>query len=498
MATMEEIRIWLEVGRNLFPKAGFAVAFIALVYLARQTWKTREDWRYGLPWSGFAHYVKRLHQEFGYAHKLDCRNQTALFIVAARPEVENRFNPREAYDLDGLLSLAVYEKKMLLITGAAGSGKTALLHTLALRASLPENHRALGFAKPAIPFYLPLKFIQPDLPFVKALALALQAVNLPLSFFKIKRALRKPRALLLFDGLEEITGRSQRQNILRWLEEAKKREAPNAQIVIACRSEALLGDLELNVPHFKVAVRNFAVQKILTLRAVTDTRMPTVFRNPHEREAEYILISPPTTPGVLRGAAQPIPPYHYYLAKYPITNAGYRAFVQAGKRRAPAFWCEKGFDDDRLPVVGIDWEDAESYCAWLNELLPQHNGLVFRLPSEAEWEWAASANVRLYPWGDNLPEARRANFGDWDSRLTAVQAHPEGATPEGLCDMVGNVWEWTATETGDKPAKRIVRGGAAYNDAEVLKCVSRDRHAKEYSRFIGFRVARVPQEFEKI
>ncbi len=494
MATSDELKIWLEVARSLFPKAGFAVVVFSLVYLARQTWRTREDWRLGPPWSAYTRYLKKLHTQFSYTQKQGYCNQIALYILAHRPDTGKRFNSDEAYDLESMLNLAVLENKALLLTGAKNVGKTALLHRLALRAGSPESHRKLGFAKIRIPFYIPIKHVNTDLPFVRALAQALQASALPLSACAIKGALRKRRALFLFDGLDELEGNRARQTFLRWLEEAQKREARNAQFVLACRPEALLFGVDVRVPHFTVGLRNFALQKILALRAVTETRMPPVLRNSCEAGAEYILISPPSPPATLRGANKTPPHYHYHLAKYPVTNRLYRAFVQAGNYKAPRFWEEKEFAGEDLPVVGVDWEEAESYCAWLNHISKSsvQNDFIFRLPSEEEWEWAASANVRRYPWGDSAPEAKHANFGEHGSSLTPVHAHLAGATPEGLCGMAGNVWEWTSTTMSVKPEKRIVRGGAAFNDASVLQCVSRDSHAKERSRFVGFRIARVP------
>jgi formylglycine-generating enzyme required for sulfatase activity len=204
----------------------------------------------------------------------------------------------------------------------------------------------------------------------------------------------------------------------------------------------------------------------------------------------------------LRGAKKAIPLYYFHLAKYPVTNRSYRAFVHTRGYPAPAFWREEEFAGRELPVVGVDWEDAEAYCDWLNQLQLDQLGrpqsawenFLFRLPTDEEWEWAAGHNERVYPWGNAAPTTRHANFNNEMARLAPVTAHAAGATPEGVRALAGNVWEWTSTWEGEKRDKRLVHGGAAFNDASTLRCVARNAHGKERSRFIGFRVVRVPKE----
>ncbi len=492
MATMNELKIWLEVARSLFPKAGFVVIVVSLVYLARQTWRTREDWRFGPPWSVWARYLKKLHAEFGYTQRLDFGNSIALYIRSSEPATVQRFNPEEAYDLESLLHLARHERKAVILTGPAANGKTALLHAIAVRASAPQTHRALGFAKPCLPLYIPAKNLNPGLPFIPALVQSLKQSKHPLSAFALQTALRRGRALFLFDGIEEISEPVQRQNFLRWLEAAQQREGHRAQFLLAGRTEAWLHGETLRAPHLFVTLRNFILQRKRSLTAVTETRMPALLQH---GEAEFILIAPSSLPVMLRGANQPAPAYHFHMAKFPVTNRLYRAFVQAENYRAPSYWREKEFAGEGLPVVGVNWEDAEQYCAWLNHTAPAHmkSEFEFRLPTEEEWEWAASGGQRLYPWGNAAPTDEHANFGEHGAPLTAVDAHPLGATPESVREMAGNVWEWTASVLPGKPEKRIVRGGAAFNEASVLQCTSRDMHVKERSRFVGFRVVRVPR-----
>ena len=174
----------------------------------------------------------------------------------------------------------------------------------------------------------------------------------------------------------------------------------------------------------------------------------------------------------------------------------------AARLCSPVFEQEPEFAGHDLPVVGVDWEDAEAYCDWLNQSHLDHfnqpqsvlEKFVFRLPTEQEWEWAAGQNQRLFPWGNAEPQEKHANFNRELVRLTPVTAFPAGATPEGVMDLAGNVWEWTASPERQKSDRRIVRGGAAFNEAEMLRCTARHAHINERSRFIGFRVARVPKE----
>jgi serine/threonine-protein kinase len=125
----------------------------------------------------------------------------------------------------------------------------------------------------------------------------------------------------------------------------------------------------------------------------------------------------------------------FRLGLHPVTNAEYRAYVQATGAAAPASWVIERFGDPALPVVHVSWDDALAYCAWAGG----------SLPTEAEWELAAKGfDARTYPWGDDEPDDRHAHFAqDWNSSSPCpVGAHPAGAGPFGCHDLAGNVWEW--------------------------------------------------------
>ncbi len=128
----------------------------------------------------------------------------------------------------------------------------------------------------------------------------------------------------------------------------------------------------------------------------------------------------------------------YYIAKTPVTNAQYAAWK---KTKVP-----KGKEDH--PVVEVSWNNAVAYCNWLSEA----TGKVYRLPSEAEWEKAArGTDGHIYPWGNEW-DARLCNSDEGDKGgTTPVGAYPDGASPYGVLDMAGNVFEWTRSIEKDYP-----------------------------------------------
>ena len=267
-----------------------------------------------------------------------------------------------------------------------------------------------------------------------------------------------------------------------------------------------------------------AEEQPLTVRVAEEIQVgETVssFRNPTELNAEYILI---------KGGK-----YEYsvdknqteirdiYFAKYPVTNKLYRRFIDylGGKSQYesdfafkifaerllikvakikgfpaylandPTKWAdklrssyhtEKRFNGDDQPVVGVTWFVATAYCHWLTELHRSvlaakgepEKSMLFRLPKEPEWEWAAGSGNRKYPWGDKPePDKTRANFGEEVGHTTPVGSYPEGATPDGLMDMAGNVWEWMENPDPKYTDARALRGGSWGGGADGLPCSAR-------------------------
>lgn len=187
----------------------------------------------------------------------------------------------------------------------------------------------------------------------------------------------------------------------------------------------------------------------------------------------------------------------YRISKYPITVAQFRLFVDDDGYLNREYWTAKGWeeagrrpiyrdglceDDANCPVTWVSWYEAHAYCKWLTEQL----GYWVRLPTEAEWEKAARGEKgKIYPWGDRF-EADRCNAqGAGVGHPTPVGAFsPEGDSPYGCADMVGNVWEWCASqmrESSDEPdrtnpesdAMRMLRGGSFVDDAARVRCAVR-------------------------
>jgi formylglycine-generating enzyme required for sulfatase activity len=217
----------------------------------------------------------------------------------------------------------------------------------------------------------------------------------------------------------------------------------------------------------------------------------------------------------------------FKISKYPITNAQFAEFVntggyhekkwwskegweyrQKGKWEQPRFWDDEDFNLPNQPVVGVSWFEAEAFCNWLSEQIK----MTVRLPTEAEWEFAARGSEgRKYPWPDSEPTVEHANYGDLKlNHPTAAGSFPLGATPTGIFDLSGNVWEWCGdwysaayyaeckkqkggvvkNPTGPKTGTfRILRGGAFYSNATNLRGPLRNYSFPDYgSVIIGFRV----------
>jgi serine/threonine protein kinase len=148
-----------------------------------------------------------------------------------------------------------------------------------------------------------------------------------------------------------------------------------------------------------------------------------------------------------------------------VTTGDYDAFVQAG--RAPAPWKNRAALKADIPITGVTLAEAMNYCAWRHS----DGG---RLPREEEWEAAARGEeARTYPWG-NTWDATATNTGSRFNRPVAVASFPRGKTPLGIDDLIGNVWEWTASPfhsysdpTASGSDLYVIRGGA-YNSYDQI------------------------------
>jgi len=198
----------------------------------------------------------------------------------------------------------------------------------------------------------------------------------------------------------------------------------------------------------------------------------------------------------------------FYLARWPVTNAQYERFDPAHRaKRAP------GAGDDH-PVVYVTHADATKYCAWLG--LQERR--KYRLPTEAEWEYAArGSDARKFPWGNKLDSGDCANFADVNKKLpwadptincgfattSPVGSFSRGASPFGLEDMAGNVWEWCLDCLTPYPGKertnprspmggsrQVYRGGSWKSRIASLRTSARASNSPAYSaNDVGFRIA---------
>jgi len=178
----------------------------------------------------------------------------------------------------------------------------------------------------------------------------------------------------------------------------------------------------------------------------------------------------------------------FAMSIYPVTNREYEEFDPSHREKR-----DKYSDQDDQPVVRVSWEDAVRYCQWLSE----KTGEQYRLPTEAEWEFAASGGgQRQYPWGNEEPGPKRANYSESKiGKTTPVGSYPLGMTPEGLFDMAGNVWEWCDDwyDEDKENSGRVVRGGSFYLNDLILRCAARSGiDPLLWNLNCGFRVVRGP------
>jgi formylglycine-generating enzyme required for sulfatase activity len=196
----------------------------------------------------------------------------------------------------------------------------------------------------------------------------------------------------------------------------------------------------------------------------------------------------------------------FQMGKSEVTVGQYRRCVQAGSCTAPdtggnCNWGKSVREDH--PVNCVDWDQARAFATWAGA----------RLPSEAEWEYAARSGGRsqTYPWGDEAPTCSRAVMDDGGTGCGRKSTWPvcskaAGNTAQGLCDMAGNVWEWvqdwyhdtyagapTDGSAWESPtgSSRVARGGSWNFDAWILRASSRNWGRPGNRRsYLGFRLVR--------
>jgi len=190
----------------------------------------------------------------------------------------------------------------------------------------------------------------------------------------------------------------------------------------------------------------------------------------------------------------------YKISRYEVTFAQYDAFCTETNRNKSD---DYGWGRDTRPVVDVTWDDAKAFCDWLS----QKTGKNLHLPSEAQWEKAArgtGANPGKYPWGNAIPSCDMTNYNNCRGRTMPAGSYPANASPYGVYDMAGNVYEWCgdwydaayyAVSPRDNPTgpgsgtKRVSRGGAWNNSAERIRCCYRDSTIpSSANNRMGFRI----------
>jgi formylglycine-generating enzyme required for sulfatase activity len=184
----------------------------------------------------------------------------------------------------------------------------------------------------------------------------------------------------------------------------------------------------------------------------------------------------------------------FRIAKVPVTNSQYEKFVDCTGYSTPPDWRHGQIPPARSehPVINVTFKDAVEFCRWAG----------VRLPTEVEWEKAArGTDERIYPWGNFEPAEDLCNFDMNVKRTTHVGSYPKGASPYGVLDMAGNVWELTFSayyecerelEQTEENILRAAKGGSFASPIAVIQCSSRQFFdSDEYDFRLGFRVVAV-------
>jgi formylglycine-generating enzyme required for sulfatase activity len=216
--------------------------------------------------------------------------------------------------------------------------------------------------------------------------------------------------------------------------------------------------------------------------------------------------------------------YDYWMARFPITNMQYNAYLRStGESHPVESWATK----EDHPVVNVSWKDATEYCKWLDHLLRPElpSNTMLRLPTEAEWEKASrGVDGREYPWGNEFditkcnvtPPTNRSFLSDLIAIFTSDtdagtttpvhQYSPAGDSPYGCADVAGNVHEWTNSlrgaaypyrmddrERGDASEVHTIRGGAFSDGMNSARCAYRnDWGFVQHWKSLGFRICIAP------
>jgi hypothetical protein len=192
----------------------------------------------------------------------------------------------------------------------------------------------------------------------------------------------------------------------------------------------------------------------------------------------------------------------FYIARYPVTNVQFQAFIDAGGYQNEAWWQglheridtpdTPEWNEPNAPRETVSWFEAIAFCRWLSAQL----GFAVTLPTEQQWERAARGTQGLqYPWGNEF-QRDLANCEWTIGRTSAPGLYPHAASPEGVMDLAGNVWEWCLNEYSAPEncqlsgnSARVVRGGSWFNYLDYSPSSVRfNLHPVNRNYYLGFRV----------
>ena len=208
------------------------------------------------------------------------------------------------------------------------------------------------------------------------------------------------------------------------------------------------------------------------------------------------------------GPPQEIPAHQvsvqsFFVDKTEVTNAEYADFVRETNHSPPSHWngTKPSFGQELWPVVNVSFEDANAFASWRSK----RDGVSYRLPTEAEWEYAArnGESNDLYPWGRDWKEKQAVLK---EATPSTVGTHPAGNSRWGVADLLGNVWEWTSSKVSAYPGNPVtiptstqdwiaIRGGSyasdpADKDNPVSSCMRTFVPPSTKTTLLGFRLVR--------